>query len=369
MDAETIVDFCRFLRDNGFQSGVLETLTAIDVGAALQHAETPVLQSGLKSALSNSKEQWDAFDALFDRFLTGVHQPKAEPRRKNPPSKAAAFLLLNGMGRTSGQEPQRDAKAISGASLYEQLRSADLSDVSCEDQAALDQIAAKVFRQAASRLSRRLKSAGRRASIDLRRTIHQSVGLGGEIVELRHKGRKPKKPRLVILLDVSGSMNTYSSFLLKFAYALQKQFRQTNAYVFSTQLCEITTELRSRNINELMENLSARPLSWSGGTKIGESLETFNERPAGKVLSRDTICIILSDGWDTGEADHLGRQLRLIRSRVRRLIWLNPLLGLEEYQPVTRGMAAALPHLDVFAPAHSLEALAQVERYLCSTNY
>jgi uncharacterized protein with von Willebrand factor type A (vWA) domain len=159
-------------------------------------------------------------------------------------------------------------------------------------------------------------------------------------------------------------MNFYSLFLLRFAYALQAHFQRVDTFLFSTDVVEISDLLRTQHLTEALRRLSQRAMGWSGGTKIGESLRQFNQHYATKLLSRDTTFIILSDGWDTGEPDVLAAQLRAVGRRVQRILWLNPLLGLKDYQPLTRGIAAALPHLDVFAPAHNLQSLLALERYL-----
>jgi uncharacterized protein len=368
MHSETIVDFCRFLRDNGFHLGVPDTLSATEIARTLNDGGLCALQHGLRAALCTSKEEWDAFDALFEAFLAGAPPPGPKPQRGNPPQTAVALALLNGITSSTGQELERDAKTVAVASVYERLTQTDLADVERENQAALERIAQKLFNRAASRLSRRLNMGRRRSTLDLRRTIHRSVGRGGEIIDLRYRGRKRKKPSLVILLDVSGSMNRYSLFLLRFAHALQRHFRQTHTFVFSTRLIDVTMTLRPPEIADALKALSGTGVNWSGGTKIGDSLQVFNALYARKLLSRDTLLLILSDGWDTGEPTRLASEMRVIREKVRKLIWLNPLLGLEEYQPTTRAMAAALPYLDVFAPAHSIESLAQLDKHLCSIN-
>jgi uncharacterized protein with von Willebrand factor type A (vWA) domain len=159
-------------------------------------------------------------------------------------------------------------------------------------------------------------------------------------------------------------MNFYSLFLLRFAYALQAHFQHVDTFLFSTDVIDITGVLHTRHLTEALKRLSQRAMGWSGGTKIGESLRQFNQHYGRKLLARDTTFIILSDGWDTGEPEILSAQLRTARRRVQRILWLNPLLGLKDYQPITRGMAAALPHVDVFAPAHNLESLMALESYL-----
>jgi uncharacterized protein with von Willebrand factor type A (vWA) domain len=199
--------------------------------------------------------------------------------------------------------------------------------------------------------------------VDIRRSIRHNVTRGGDLLTLAYKGRKPQKKRLVILLDVSGSMNLYSLFLLRFAYAMQKHFRRVDTFLFSTIIVEVSDELRSPKLSVALSRLSRKVPEWAGGTKIGGSLQEFNRRAGRRVLSRNTSCVILSDGWDTGNPEVLAAELRKIRTRVQRILWLNPLLGLKDYHPITRGMSAALPFVDIFAPGHNLESLLALERY------
>jgi hypothetical protein len=159
-------------------------------------------------------------------------------------------------------------------------------------------------------------------------------------------------------------MSPYSLFLVKFLYALQKHFRHVNTFLFSTELTEITDLFRTQRLRDALRSLSQKPAGWSGGTSIGGSLREFNQLHRRKLRSSDTLFVVLSDGWDTGEPGVLADELAAVKRRVRRLIWLNPLLGLKDYQPITSGMSAALPHIDVFAPAHNLESLLALERHL-----
>jgi uncharacterized protein with von Willebrand factor type A (vWA) domain len=240
----------------------------------------------------------------------------------------------------------------------------DVSEVPHDDLHALEQLSLRLLRRMSRRLSRRLTLTNIAARIDLRRSMRRSITYGGEPIVLAYKGRKPRKNKLIVLLDISGSMNFYSLFLVRFAYALQAHFQRVNTFLFSTDVVEITDLLRTRRLPEALRRLSQRAAGWSGGTKIGESLRQFNQLYGRKLLSSDAVFMILSDGWDTGEPKVLAGQLRTVRRRAQRILWLNPLLGLKEYQPITRGMAAALPYVDVFAPAHNLESLLALERHL-----
>ena len=176
--------------------------------------------------------------------------------------------------------------------------------------------------------------------------------------------KKPLKNRLLIFLDVSGSMNAYSIFFLKLAYALEKHFKQVDTFLFSTVVVEVSDALRARRLSDALEKLSQLAAGWAAGTKIGASLRELNRRHSTKLQAGKTVFIVLSDGWDTGAPEMLAAELKAVRRRVRKVIWLNPLLGLADYEPVTRGMSAALPHIDVFVPAHNLESLLALEKHL-----
>jgi uncharacterized protein with von Willebrand factor type A (vWA) domain len=186
---------------------------------------------------------------------------------------------------------------------------------------------------------------------------------GGELVDLSRRRRKEKKARLVVICDVSGSMDLYSRLLLQFVYALQNSFARVESFVFSTAIEKITASLKSNDYREVLERLPSDVRGWSGGTLIGPSIAEFNKRWLSLVNKR-TIVIILSDGWDTAEPEILSRSLAALKRVAAKLIWLNPLLGGATYQPLTRGMQAALPHVDVFAPLNDLPSLRSLERHL-----
>jgi hypothetical protein len=186
---------------------------------------------------------------------------------------------------------------------------------------------------------------------------------GGELIELSYKERKPKRTKLVVICDVSGSMDIYSRLLLQFVYGLQNSFAKVETFVFSTSLSRITGHLKNKTYQRALERLSSNVEGWSGGTRIGASLAAFNAEWLRRI-DRRTIVIILSDGWDIGEPEQLVKEISQLKTRAGRLVWLNPLLGSPSYQPMTRGMQAALPFISVFAPAHDLASLRALERHL-----
>ncbi|HME06177.1 MAG TPA: VWA domain-containing protein [Bryobacteraceae bacterium] len=371
--SQKIVEFCRYLRANGFPVGVSGTLASVEVSRTVPHGDRQSLKFGLRAALCSSKKEWDKFDDVFEPFWNGPERANSAPakststspkRNTNPAIKEASLWLANAANEGSIRALEIEEYGLQGAGLHARLRKTDFSQVPLSEQAALERLAERLLRRASWRLSRTLKIGTARDRVDLRRTIRQSIGRGGDPLNLRYRAKKLKPARLVVFLDVSGSMKLYSLFLLRFAHALQKYFRRAATFVFSTTLADVTEALRSQQLPDALRALSEEPAGWSGGTKIGESLRNFNLLPFGMRLSRDTLFVILSDGWDTGEPALLAAELQTIKRRVKKLIWLNPLLGLAGYQPVTRGMAAALPHVDVFAAAHSLDSLLDLERHL-----
>jgi uncharacterized protein with von Willebrand factor type A (vWA) domain len=370
--AAAIVDFSRFLRAYEFSADMRQTMTALEAAKTVDVSDQHVFVSILKTALCSNQEEWERFPQLF-RMFWGESQPR--PRSTSGeykgPSRGetgvqrddGSSVFLDGPGsQTAAQDG--NAKAVHGASAQHRLKKVDFSELPCDDQALFEEISLRLLRRMSLRLSRRLAISERRSQVDLRRSIRRNITRGGEPFVLAYKGKKPKRNKLVILLDISGSMNFYSLFLVRFAYALQERFQRVHTFLFSTNVVEISDLLRTRYLPDALRRLSQRAAGWSGGTRIGESLRQFNQSYGRKLLSRDTIFIILSDGWDTGEPELLASQLRTTKGRVQKILWLNPLLGLKDYQPITQGMAAALPYVDVFAPAHNLESLLALERHL-----
>jgi uncharacterized protein with von Willebrand factor type A (vWA) domain len=364
-----VVRFCRCARANGLGSGrtALDCLQALRI---VQNSGVTAIEEALRSVLCSSKPDWDLFAKLFALVWEGP-----TPTRPSPKKSGKNRFASHGLGQeqsvlklfsdadrlTLDSHPE---KAISGASLIERLTKTDFALIPHEDLADLERLSLRLLRRMSYRVSRRLRLSERRGVVDLRRTIRRNLTHGGELIELRHKKQRRQRAKLVLLLDVSDSMNPYSLFLLKFAYSLKQCAREVSAFVFSTKLIDIGGVLNAKSWPEAIEKLSEMTTGWYGGTKIGASLRSFNEHFGARLLSRNSAVIILSDGWDTEAPDALVSELRRIKSKIKQLIWLNPLLGLPGYEPVTRGMSSALPYIDVFAPAHNLESLLHLERHL-----
>jgi uncharacterized protein with von Willebrand factor type A (vWA) domain len=370
--AETIVEFCRFARDQGLSVSVQETLGALEAVSVIGTANINDLRLALRSVLCSSKEDCDLFEQCFEAFwnaelIEPSSSDRPHPRDTRPPEisrrNTQGMMSTHSSGDDSSSEPF-GAQAVTGASARERLAKADFSTLQQTDLAALEQIALRLFKQMARRLARRRRISTLRGQIDLRRTIRRNISRGGAPTNLRFRERRPRPHRLITLLDISGSMSPYSVFLMKFLFALQRHFRNVDTFLFSTSLFEITPLFRTRRLHDALHRLSQMPAGWAGGTSIGSSLREFNQLHRQKLRPGDTLFLILSDGLDTGDPSLLAAELSRIKRHVRRVIWLNPLLGMKDYQPLTGGMRAALKHIDVFVSAHSLESLLALERHL-----
>ena len=366
----SVVEFCRFVRANGLDSGIRATIDSVRAVRIVDQVGLDDSRHALRAVLSASKRDWDLFDQLFDAFWFGRRLEK--PVRRIAPGNSAVSArnkqgIYLGVGNLASKEPgatKEERKVVTGASAMDRLRKVDFSRVPQDDFAELGRLSERLLRRMSLRLSRRFRLTSLRGRIDLRRTIRAGAARGGEMMELRHKSRKKQAVKLVILLDVSDSMNPYSVFLFRFAYVLGRHFDQLSCFVFSTRLVNVSDALKARSLPDALRALSTITTCWSGGTRIGGALGEFNRSFGRRMRSTETSVLILSDGWDADEPGSLIGELRILKQHVKKLIWLNPLLGLDEYEPVTRSMSAALPYIDVFAPAHNLQSLLELERHV-----
>lgn len=385
--------FVAHLRRNGFRVGPAETETALAVFDHVDGTDPARACTALKIALASRREDWERFDAQFEAFWfrrgrIRQRQPPPPPRRDSsrpalwdrpgaptagPAAAQAAGLQSTGTRAT----PARAADDGSGATATGRLVAAKRDSLARTDLrhladpadlAAAERLAGRLARAMRYRLGRRYRAARRGLGTDLRRTLRRSLGHGGEPIDLVRRRRPPQPVRVVALLDVSGSMQPYSRVFLQFVRGLVAAWAQADAYLFHTRLVRITAALRDRDARRALDRLSLMAQGFGGGTRLADSLRSFNDRYARTAINGRTVVIILSDGYDTGRhgdsdaaADHMAREMARLRRRARRIVWVNPLLGWRDYQPVARAMAAALPSLDRFAAGHSLEALAALE--------
>jgi uncharacterized protein with von Willebrand factor type A (vWA) domain len=365
MMTQAVVQFCQILRDHGFSAGVKETLDSLSAAILVNVSDRQAFKSALRSILVTSKQEFELFDLLFENYwqnlspdrLLQKQSSNPVPKQRNPEGS-----FTRAISEVSA-DAELEEHTTTGASAVERLKKTDFSQIPLADLPLLEQIALQLWKRMSMRLIRRWRMHEKMGPVDLRRTIRQSISHGGEPVELMRKGRNKKKMRLVVLLDVSGSMDLYSAFLLRFVYALNLYFHRVDSFLFSTRLIPVSRTLRKEHLTAVLSELSETVQEWSGGTRIGECLREFNSKFAPGILNRNAIVIILSDGWDTGSPELLSDQLLKMKRRARKIIWLNPLLGLSGYEPLTKGIVAAMPYTDQFVPAHNLESLLQLEQY------
>jgi uncharacterized protein with von Willebrand factor type A (vWA) domain len=377
-----LAGFARTLRDNGFKVGLAETSDALAILASPAAARASSLKPALRALFCATHSDWERFDEIFDAFWQGRdmrqrhvlkgssgQNPASAPRRL-----AEAYVPKDALGLPDSVERRNDADGDSaadgrgrreGASRVESLAATDLRHIVDPDEiAATHALAARLARTMRARLVRREQVRRRGRRLDLRRTIHRNVSHGGTLIELAWRRRKIKPLRLVVLLDASGSMSLYTAFFVRFLHGVVDSFREAEAFVFHTRLAHVSPSLRDRDVTRAVDKLALMAQGIGGGTRIGESLATFNRWHARRVINSRTALMIVSDGYDTGAPERLGEEMRRLARRCRRIIWLNPLIGWRDYSPQARGMQAALPYVDLFAPAHNLESLAALEPYL-----
>jgi len=369
-EIESLVVFCRTLREHGLSVTPAEVITAATALQILDTRDRDEVFLGLRNILTTSVDDFLIFANLFEAFWSGL--PKKLVERE---SSANAQIRRSSHARTTGGisfllehwpgslRSQAQPVNVPGASDTESVASKDLSTFSHQELEEISRIARRVVRRLAKKPSRRWRPIARGHRVNLRRSLRLSLKTGGELIDLSYKQRRPKRTKLFVICDVSGSMDIYSRLLLQFVYGLQNSFAKVESFVFATSLSRITGDLKNKTYKRALDRLSANVRGWSGGTRIGASLATFNLQWLRRIDKR-TVVIILSDGWDTGEPEQLAQALAQLRQRAGRLIWLNPLLGNSGYQPLTRGMQAALPFINVFAPAHDLTSLRALEPHL-----
>jgi uncharacterized protein with von Willebrand factor type A (vWA) domain len=371
-----LVGFVRLLRDNGFALGLREAEDTVRAAEAAGVTRSEPLRWALSALLCSCERDWRRFDELYEVYWLGRGRrqgrvsaggPSAQPSRRSGPLIDARFGPPDRVERNGDSADTVPEGRVGGASAATSLAETDLRHVNDPDELArLHELTERLAARMRHRLARREKARRHGRRLDFRRVIHKSVQSGGTPIRLVFRRRGDKPLRLIAILDVSGSMSPYSTFFVRFLRAILDKFHDADAFVFHTRLVHIGDALRERTTEHAIERLALMAQGWSGGTRIGESLATFNRSYAASVLDRRSVVIIVSDGYDTGPPEQLAAELAALRRRARRLVWLNPMLGWQDYEPVARGMAAALPHVDLFAPAHNLESLAALEPYLAA---
>ena len=373
-DTETVrrlVGFGRFLRANGLVVGTGRILSFCRAAAAL-HAFDPVdLHLAVWAMLVSCLEDFAVFDAMFDRYFgqlgdAGASGDSAERRdgiaRSCPGGDES---LEDGVGLASAQwsparrdeEPEGDTAIRVVASDAAILRTKDFAELDDQERRAMRAFVRRLALRAPTKRSRRLRPSPRGSRFDLRNTLRRSLRTEGEPFRRAWRARRVRPRPLVLILDVSGSMAPYSRPLVEFAHAAALSGRRVEAFCFGTRLTRITRQVRARDPERALTAVAAAVTDWEGGTRIGESLRALLDGWSSRSALRGSVVVLCSDGLERGDPELLSRQVARLSRLTHRLVWVNPLKGSPRYEPLARGMAAALPFVDVFLPGHDLESL------------
>jgi uncharacterized protein with von Willebrand factor type A (vWA) domain len=358
--------FGRLLRTAGLEVHMGRML---DVAEALPHVDLgsrDQVYHACRTLLVHRRDDLATFDRVFDAFwrargaldATAILQgaPAAPPANGAPPTMQMLGDAATGDGAAGSERTWSDVATLAAK---------DFAEFTTEEVALASAALDRMQWRPGERRTRRWVM-GRGAKIDLRRALARSVRTGGDLFALPRRVRRTRPRSLVLLCDVSGSMERYSRMLLHFAYALGRRHRRIEAFLFSTHLTRITPALRTRGLDAAVADVARAVPGWSGGTRIGDTLRELHQRWRRCVLHGGPVVLLISDGWDRGDPAVLRDQIARLQRSCHRLIWLNPLLGTADYAPLTRGLKAALPYVDDFLPARTLTNLADLALHLNS---
>lgn len=361
--ADNLVHFARYLRARGVETvpGTGSDLLQAAHAVGLENRDDAY--HAFRAVTISRPEDIPIFDDAFNLFFGhGWRRPK--PTLVEPPERMSIQIPVLGNDHDFDDQDMGEGTDQLGASRAERLAHRDFSELTADEIAEVRRLIARMMWHPADALSRRWIADRRGARPDMRRTLRNAVGAGSEMMPLEFSARKPRRRPLVLLADVSGSMEKYVEMILYFAHAAPSRMGRVESFVFSTRLTRITHELRRRDVGAALRLVSDAVHDWSGGTRIGESLETFNRQWSRRVCRGGPIGVIVSDGWDRGDAAVLDREMSMFARTMHRVIWLNPLAGRDGYAPETRGMRTVLPHVDDFLPVATLADLTDVIRLL-----
>jgi uncharacterized protein with von Willebrand factor type A (vWA) domain len=378
---ENIMHFARVLRGAGLPVGpgqVLDALEAAQTGCLRNKDD---FHAALHAVFVKRHEHDALFDHAFEIFwrkpkmieqliqlmFPQISRP-AKEKEKQAGHRRLAQAMFDDTAPTHGQREQPPGELEIDASYtfssQETLRRKDFEQMTVEEQVRAKRAIAALRAARLQVKTRRYAGVRQGERIDLRRTLKSSVKSGGKLIDLQFKRRRLREPPLVVLCDISGSMSNYSRMFLHFLHALLNDRDRVHVFVFGTRLTNITRELKRKDVDEAMEKVSGAVQDWSGGTRIGRCIRTFNYQWARRVLTQGAHVILMSDGLDREEASVLQAEMARLRRSARRIVWLNPLLRYSAFEPKAKGVRAIMPHVDDFRPVHNLESLEDIAEAL-----
>lgn len=356
---ETVVGFARTLRAAGVDAGPDRVQAMVEALHDLDVLDPRDVYWAGRLTTCSGPDDLDRYDRCFAAYFSGQ-----EP---GPPRLAPQVTVYRQVAmpapRDSGPDESGDReKTLAAASETEVLRARDVTRLSFDERAEVNRLITLLDAEGALRRSRRFTPA-RRGALDRERTVRAMLRRGGETSRLYHRAHRYRPRRVVMLVDVSGSMSPYADALLRFGHVLVRR-RGRNAEVFSvgTRLTRLTRELRHRDVDAAMAAVSATIPDWSGGTRLGDELKEFGDQWGQRGLARGAVVIVASDGWERGDVVQLGTQMARLHRLAHRVVWVNPHKAQPGYEPLTAGMRAALPFVDDFVEGHSLGALEELAR-------
>ncbi len=340
-----LMAFGRILKQLGISVGLGQVL---DAGRSLEFVDIGNkndFYTLLRCNFVTEREKIPLFDRVFDRFwqssgpedasaefLEMPMPPSAEKRREPSATEELSESLANLTSDAEEEQNENDETVpVPTYSPHESLKRKDFSELDVEESRAIRQAILLIATKIATQVSRRKKRGLKGKEIDPRWTMRRNIKYGGDVVDLVLRKRRIKKTRVVLLCDVSGSMDCYSRFLIQFMFGLQNELWGVETFVFSTSLSRITHLIRTKDIGSALDSISDSVLGWSGGTNIGQSLAAFNLEFAPSLVMHRTVVVIISDGWDRGDVALMEQEMRKLKRRCRKIIWLNPLLASENY--------------------------------------
>jgi len=370
-----LVAFGRELRDRGLPVGTGRILTFVRAVGSLGLADRDSLYWAGRVSLVASRADLDAYDGAFEawyrslgadaRIGVGFADPLPEPRIPAPPDEPDD--LTTGTGLTAGSwrsaaeddepDPDEESALRIVASAVEVLRSKSFADLTDDERRRVARMIHDLTVRPPVERTRRTRPSPKGSAFDLRRTLRRSLRTQGEPFDRSYRVRRSRNRPLVLILDISGSMAPYARALLQFGFAAMASGRRVEVFCFGTRLTRVTRTLRTKDPDRAMREIGALVEDWEGGTRIGESLKTLLDGWSQRAALRGAVVVLCSDGLERGDPAVLRTQMARLRRLAHRVIWANPLKGSPRYEPLARGMAAALPSVDVFLSGHNLESL------------
>jgi uncharacterized protein len=349
-----VVTFGRVLREAGLEVGPGRVSTALHGLDTVELARQDDVYWTLRQTLVSRVEDLEAFDRAFAAWF--LRSPDLAPPRTPQIERQRTVQAASRHGSEEADASSSEERAT-GWSAEELLRQKDFSELTKEELAKLRRMIAELAAARPLRRSRRLRRHPHGTTLDLRRLVRASLATGGDPVERAFRNRVETHRKLIVLCDVSGSMEPYSRAILLFVHGLLETGRGVEAFAFGTRLTRLTEELSGPDPERALEEASLRVVDWSGGTRIGASLKAFNDLWGRRALSRGAVVTVVSDGWEREDAATVGREMARLARCAYAVVWVNPLKGHPDYEPLAGGMRAALPYVDRFLPGHNLDSL------------